>query len=284
MAEFHLTIDCVWSKDGTFMQLTESIDTDIKEKKKQKKKLSLSSEIKEENNTVEDEQMEIEQNDEESSDGELVDDDDDDDQEEESKEVKNSASDSYSLPALAPSGEVENGASDSFTVPDLVKSPIANIVTTTSTPKGKSDDVENEVSGIKEKNNTTVLEFCMKLFEKINDKNGIEEISQETDNKNDIEEMSEETDKKNGIEEIDSKNHIEEMSEKSDAKAEENEEKVPTSKRGRPRVSAKTPKTAKKQTKRESLCKTPDANTSQDSPVFRELRNRSVKFSRKKKK
>lgn len=292
MAEFHLTIDCVWSKDGTFMQLTESIDTDTKENKKQKKKLSVSSEMKEKNNAVEDEQMEIEQVFPESTDSEETG---DDEEEEESKKVENNTSDSYCLPAIAQSEEVENSASDSFTLPAVVKSP-NNTVATTSTPKTKSDDVENGTLDIKEKDNTAALECSMEEVAEKNDINGTEEISEETNNENDMEEISEENNKndrekvleetnnKNGIEEIDCKNQMEEISEKTDTKADENEEKVPTSKRGRPRVSAKTPRTAKKQTKRDSLCKTPDANTSQDSPVFRELRNRSVKFSRKKKK
>jgi len=197
MAEFHITIDCMWSHDGSFVEFTNTIDSDSKEnikkeKKKKKKSLEKKSPSKIES---QEENMEVEL-------------------------------------AVPPDDLSSESDEDNNLVEETseVKTPLTTLSNTpaaiTSTPKAivESSEVINDVQA-------------------------------------------------NKIE-VDAADEDEEIPELVEA-----EKSSP--KNSRPLL--KSTRKSRSAAKRDSLPKTPDANTSQDSPVIRQLRNRSVKVSRKKK-
>lgn len=196
MAEFHISIDCMWSHDGSFEKFTDSIDLDSKENIKKEKKKKKSLEKKSPSKTEsQEEDMEVEMEMGVHSDDHSSESDEDNNLIEDTKEVKTPLTTLSNTPAAI-----------------------------TSTPKAiaESSEVISDVQANK--------------------------IEEDADSEDQIPEL---------VEEVKS-----------------------SPKNSRPLLkSARKSRSAK----RDSLPKTPDANTSQDSPVIRQLRNRSVKVSRKKK-
>jgi len=331
MAEFHITIDCVWSKDGSFMQLTKETDLDTKENKK-KKGNSLtndkhSSPAKEDTKIDE---MEIEDNDEDdemsdSSAPELQADVPSiakaadkveisnltySDAEEDICDINKAAvdEDMSDTDVPEPKAAVEEDKSSDSSVPKLQNSicnaseaadedkidisPVKEIVDINSnvpnninskspvqkinvdeeevelsleTPakkkkvKNNSIDVDKEIINSM-KNCSTPIDTTSTL---VQNENADDDIIKEANSV----ELSTETP-------ISKNNKVKKQKNVSSVNEEEESNNRPSRPRQRPVTSKKV-----------SLPVTPDiANSSQDSPIFRELRNRSVKVNRKRNK
>lgn len=226
MAEFHITIACVWSQDGSFMQFLDPVSPDSKQNKNQAKKSSFGSKATIQTNTSDLENMEIE------TDVDIL------------SETKHNILEPFVIDTVCHTNtpiskcSSENGISD---LEELHVSPISQKMDDIADGEASEDNDPSE--------NEDEIESSVSDLQK--DKNSIECKLDDAVVTVDHNEYGE----KENTNEHNEQNHLD--------------------------ITSKTPKTEK--TKRESILKTPDANTSQDSPVFRELRSRSVKINRKRK-